>query len=80
MVMPYALTRPELPKAALRWAPPGKRKRGRPLGTWRRTVESEMGGKTWNELSWLAQDRDAWRRGDMVAPCAPSGVPRIKVK
>ena len=52
------------PHAALRWAPPGKRKRGRPLGTWRRTVEEEMraAGKTWNELSWLAQDRDAWRR------------------
>ena len=51
------------PHAALRWAPPGKRRRGRPLGTWRRTVENEMkeAGKTWNELTWLAQDRDAWR-------------------
>ena len=52
------------PLAALRWAPPGKRKRGRALGTWRRTMEEEMKvmGKTWNELSWLAQDRDVWRR------------------
>ena len=24
------------------WAPPGKKNRGRPLGTWRRTVEEEM--------------------------------------
>ena len=52
------------PHAALRWAPPGKRKRGRPLGTWRRTIEEEMKimGKTWNEIGWLAQDRDGWRR------------------
>ena len=48
--------------AALRWAPPGKRKRGRLMGTWRRTVEEEMKGKTWNELGWMAQDRNAWRR------------------
>ncbi|KAK7500540.1 hypothetical protein BaRGS_00008115, partial [Batillaria attramentaria] len=47
-----------------RWAPPGRRKRGRPMGTWRRTAEEEMktAGKTGNELSWLAQDRDVWRR------------------
>ena len=53
-----------LPHAALKWTPPGKRKRGRPLGTWRRTMDNEMreAGKTWNELSWLAQDRDGWRR------------------
>ena len=52
------------PNRALRWAPPGKRKRGRPLGTWRRTIQEEMNemGKTWNELTWLAQDRDAWRK------------------
>ena len=36
------------PYAALTWAPPGKRGRGRPLGTWRRTTEAEMeeAGKT----------------------------------
>ena len=58
------MPRSRLPRAALRWAPPGKRKRGRPLGTWRRTVEGEMreAGKTWNELGWLAQDRDSWRK------------------
>jgi hypothetical protein len=48
----------------LRCAPTGRRKRGGPLGTWRRTVEDEMAsaGKSWNETSWLAQDRDGWRR------------------
>ena len=52
------------PLEALSWAPPGKRNRGRPLGTWRRTIEEEMkaAGKTWRELCWLAQDRTAWRR------------------
>jgi len=51
------------PHAVLTWAPPGKRKRGRPLGTWRRTVEEEMSdvGKTWYELRWLAMDRAGWR-------------------
>ena len=36
----------------------------KPLGTWRRTVEEGMSeaGKTWNEPSWLAQDRDGWRK------------------
>ena len=53
------------PRAALRWTPPGKRKRGRPLGTWRRTIDEEMkaAGKTWNGVSWLArQDRDGWKK------------------
>ena len=52
------------PLEALNWAPPGKRNRGRPLGTWRRTVEEEMReeGKTWNELRWLAQDRAGWKK------------------
>ena len=52
------------PRAALRWTPPGKRKRGRPLGTWRRTIEEEIkaAGKTWNEVSWLA-------RTPSVRPC-----------
>ena len=28
----------------------------------RRTLDEDMreAGKTWNELSWLAQDRDSW--------------------
>ena len=52
------------PRKILRWTPPGKRSRGRPTGTWRRTVEQEMNesGKTWIELTWLAQDRGAWRK------------------
>nr|KAG5708729.1 hypothetical protein BaRGS_034946 [Batillaria attramentaria] len=41
-----------LPRIALRWTPDGRRKRGRPKETWRRTVEREMKeqGWTWNFL------------------------------
>ncbi|XP_077862029.1 uncharacterized protein LOC144343190 [Saccoglossus kowalevskii] len=58
------LGRTRHPLAALRWAPPWKRKRGRPLGTWRMTVEEKMkaAGKTWNEIGWLAQDCDGRER------------------
>ncbi|GFR91818.1 endonuclease-reverse transcriptase [Elysia marginata] len=47
---------------ALTWNPQGARKKGRPQGTWRRSVESERmeSGKTWNELNSLAQDRCEW--------------------
>ena len=41
-----------LPRVALTWAPEGKRKRGRPKETWRRTVEKErmaMGFNSWVE-------------------------------
>ena len=50
------------PHRALHWIPMGKRKRGRPRGTYRRTIEEEMGDmrKTWRELTWLAQDRKEW--------------------
>ena len=50
-------------KVALRWTPEGKRKRGRPRQTWRRTVEDEMGrwNKSWESLRSLASDRDKWR-------------------
>ena len=36
-------------KGAIHWTPEGKRKRGRPKATWRRTVEAKM--KTMNH-SW----------------------------
>ena len=67
------------PLEALSWAPPGKRNRGRPLGTWRRMVEEEMRaeGKTWHELRWLAQDRTGWR-ALVGALCSPSGATRIE--
>ena len=57
------MNRTRHPLLALTWTPQGKRNRGRPQGTWRRSIEEERekAGKTWNELKWLAQDRDGWR-------------------
>ena len=63
------------PRIALDWNPQGKRKRGRPKGTWRRTVDAERleAGKTWNELKWLAQDRGEWRKF-VGALCSRRGI------
>lgn len=51
-------------KFALDWNPQGKRKRGQPRKTWKRTLEEEVGegGKTWREAKSLAQRRVQWRR------------------
>ncbi|XP_078352399.1 uncharacterized protein LOC144637125 [Oculina patagonica] len=52
------------PRIALTWAPEGKRRRGRPKETWRRTVEGErrkMGFATWAEAVNVAEDRVEWR-------------------
>ena len=52
-------------RIALRWTPDGRRNRGRPKTTWRRTVEKErgtMGFSTWNAAAAAAKDRDEWRR------------------
>ena len=51
-------------KTALSWVPSnGKRKRGRPRITWRRTFKNnlERAGTTWDEAITLAKDRDAWK-------------------
>ena len=50
-------------KTAIKWTPAGKRKKGRPKGTWRRTIDQEMKciNQTWNGLGRLAQDRCDWR-------------------
>ncbi|VDP54594.1 unnamed protein product [Schistosoma margrebowiei] len=50
-------------RQALTWNPEGKRTRGRPKNTLRRTIEADM--KTmnynWTELERIAQDRVGWR-------------------
>ena len=50
-------------KLALRWTPQGKRPRGTPKTTWRRTIESELKelGMTWGEAETNAKDRTGWR-------------------
>ena len=50
----------EIPNTALLWNPQGNRKRGRPKNSWRRTVIKEA-GRSWNELSFLADDRQKWK-------------------
>ena len=50
-------------RTALHWTPEGKRRRGRPKNTWRRTVEEEM--KTlhhsWGTIQKKAQSRQEWK-------------------
>ncbi|RUS74991.1 hypothetical protein EGW08_017258 [Elysia chlorotica] len=50
-------------RTALHWTPEGRRKRGRPKNTWRRTVESELKTTkhTWSSVQRLAQNRQEWR-------------------
>ena len=51
-----------LPKVALRWTPPAKRKPGRPSTTWRRTVLAELQdlGYSLGEAQHMAKDRVKW--------------------
>ena len=46
-------------KAAIHWTPLGKRKRGRPKTTWRRTVEAELKNMnhSWGTIQRLASDK-----------------------
>ncbi|KAL9960175.1 hypothetical protein ACROYT_G033591 [Oculina patagonica] len=62
----------DLPRVAVRWSPDGRRKRGRPKETWRRTVEREMRDNewTWGHLERVAADRSQWRFL-VEALCAP---------
>ena len=63
---------------ALGWTPEGRRARGRPKTTWRRTVEKERdkaGWKSWNAAKAVARETEsigqrAWR------PYAPTGAKR----
>ena len=61
----YTLRRPDghVLNRELEWNPQGKRKRGRPQHTWRRTRMAELEGKllTWNEAKNTAQNRVRWR-------------------
>jgi len=50
----------EIPKAALLWNSQGNRKRGRPRNSWTRSVIKEA-GRSWNELWFLAADRQKWK-------------------
>ena len=60
-----------IPKVALRWTPPGKRKRGPPKMTWRQSLMAEQlkeMGLSWGEAQASAKDRTLWR-SFVVALC-----------
>ncbi len=67
------------PRIALKWTPDGKRPRGRPKETWRRTIdrEREEQGWSWGHLQKTAQDRSQWRVL-VDALCATGGTKRTK--
>jgi hypothetical protein len=67
------------PRVALRWTPDGKRQRGRPRETWRRTIdrEREEHGWSWGYLHKTAQNRPEWRVL-VEALCSASGTKRTK--
>jgi hypothetical protein len=50
----------EITKAALLWNPQGDRKRGRPRNSWRKLI-MKAAGRSWNELRFLAADRQKWK-------------------
>ena len=56
-----------LASSLLHWTPEGKRNRGRPKTTWRRTVEKELRklNNNWRTIEKLAKDRQGWK--DFVA-------------
>jgi hypothetical protein len=58
-------------REVLDWNPQGKRRRGRPKQTWRRSVHNEAleKGKRWSEVKRMARDRTRWRRFvDVLCP------------
>ncbi|KAK2171512.1 hypothetical protein NP493_1055g00002 [Ridgeia piscesae] len=62
-----------IPKVALRWTPPGKRKRGWPKMTSRQSVMAvlkEM-GLSWGEAQASAKNRTLWR--SIVVALCPTG-------
>ena len=50
-------------RQALDWNPQGKRKRGRPKNTWKRTTQTELESvkMTWAQTKTAAQDRQRWK-------------------
>lgn len=61
----HTLRKPDedLTKSALTWNPQGSRRRGRPVMTWRRTIdlEAKQTSLSWGELRTAAQNRIRWK-------------------
>ena len=58
-------------RQALMWNPQGKRKRGRPKQTWRRSAETELKniGMSWEDAQKNARNREKWK-STVVALCS----------
>ena len=61
------------PRIALRWTPQGRRNRGRPRETWRRTIEKELKsrGLSLETAPTAAANRTRWRT--LMSPQVPDG-------
>ncbi len=65
-------------KVTMSWAPEGKRRRGRPKTTWKRTVEKEKEEAGWS--SWGSADSSNWSarvKKLCKGPCVPQGTDYI---
>ncbi|KAI5646060.1 hypothetical protein NE865_01953 [Phthorimaea operculella] len=64
-----------LAKIAFEWLPSGKRRRGRPVETWRRITRSELNavGASWDQAKTTAQNREEWKK--LSRALCTSGVP-----
>jgi len=53
-----------IPKTALRWTPPGRRKQEQPMTTWRHSVMAKLKemGLTWGATQHSAKDLCLWRQ------------------
>ena len=62
----------DIPRQALEWNLQGKRKVGRPVKTWRRSVEEELkqANITWNAAKRTAANRVRWRSTGVSALCS----------
>lgn len=63
-------------RTAMAWTPPGgKRERGRPKTTWRRTFQTDLKtvNNTWHGCERVAADRERWRK--LVALCSRRNKP-----
>lgn len=67
-----------LPRVAHRWTPDGRRNRGRPKETWRRTVETEMKKQGWAWVTWRDVLQTDHAGGLRWRPHALPSVKRIK--
>ena len=67
-------------RQALEWNPQGKRKRGRPRQTWRRSLLEELktAGKSWEAAKSIAGDRTKWKV--MVEALCSTRSKDVKVK